>query len=232
MDIFVEVCEQNFSPMSGFTKENIILFCTSIFIMSSINAQNDWRLKKEQSGIKIYMRSNERSSFNEIKVEMSIQSKLSSLVALLLDVPNHAQWVYNVKSSYILKKVAENELYFYELINSPFPASDRDLVVHLKITQDSQTKTMTISAINIPDFIPQKKNIVRVPVSRESWRVTPVSNNTLKIEYYLEIDPGGSVPAWLINGFAEKGPYESFRHLQSQVDLPKYKNAFVSFIKN
>ncbi len=212
-------------------KKNIIITIIAVGAFFSVQAQNEWRLKKEQSGIRIYMRTNAHSSFNEIKVEMTIQSKLSSLVALLLDVPNHAQWVYNVKFSYIIKKIAANELYFYELINSPFPASDRDLAVHLKITQDSQTKTMSVSAINIPNYIPQKKNVVRVPISNETWKVTPV-NNTLRIEYYLEIDPGGSVPAWLINNFAEKGPYESFKHLQAQVDIPKYKNASVSFIKN
>ncbi|HLY72179.1 MAG TPA: START domain-containing protein [Puia sp.] len=208
-----------------------MILCVTIFSIS-VNAQNDWRLKKEQSGIKIYMRTNVHSSFNEIKVEMTIQSKLSSLVALLLDVPNHAHWVYNVKTAYVLQKLANNELYFYEVVDSPFPASDRDLVVHLKITQDSITKMMNISAINIPDYIPSKKGIVRVPVSNESWEVNPINNNSLRIEYYLEIDPGGSIPAWLLNNFAEKGPYESFRHLQEQVDNPKYKNATVSFIRN
>jgi hypothetical protein len=213
-------------------KENIILLIANIMIVASTYGQPDWRLKKEESGIKIYMRTNQHSSFNEIKVEMTIQSKLSALAALILDVPNHTQWVYNVKASYVLKKIADNEFYFYEVINSPFPASDRDLAVHVKITQDSQTKTMTISAINFPDYVPQKKNIVRVPLSKENWKVTVLNNNLLKIEYYLEIDPGGAVPAWLINGFAEKGPFESFSHLQAQVDRPKYKNASISFIRN
>jgi START domain len=217
--------------MSLLRRINTMILCAMVFSVSA-NAQNEWRLKREQSGIKIYMRTSEHSSFNEIKVEMTIQSKPSSLVALLLDVPNHAHWVYNVKNSYVLKKMADNELYFYEVVDSPFPASDRDLVVHLKITQDSATKMMNISAINIPDYIPPKKGIVRVPVSNESWKVIPVNNNSLRIEYYLEIDPGGSIPAWLLNNFAEKGPYESFRHLQEQVDNPKYKNASVSFIRN
>jgi START domain-containing protein len=212
-------------------KINTMILCVVGFAISA-NAQNDWRLKKEQSGIKIYMRTNEHSSFNEIRVEMTIQAKPSSLVALLLDVPNHSHWVYNVKASYVLKKLAENELYFYEVVDSPFPASDRDLVVHLKITQDSATKIMTISAIDIPNYIPAKKGIVRVPVSNESWKVIPINNNSLRIEYYLEIDPGGSIPAWLLNNFAEKGPFESFRHLQEQVDNSKYKNTSVSFIRN
>jgi hypothetical protein len=218
--------------MRGSLSKIIVVLALSIACFDSARAQYDWRLKKEQSGIKIFMRSNQRSSFNEIKVEMKIRSNLSSLIALLLDVPNHREWVYNVKTSYILKKVAENELFFYEVIDSPFPASDRDLAVHLKIAQEPETKILDISATGIPGYIPQKKNIVRVPVSNETWKVTPINNNTLQIEYFLEIDPGGSVPAWLINNFAEKGPYESFRHLQEQVDKPKYKTAVIPFIRN
>jgi hypothetical protein len=31
--------------------------------------------------------------------------------------------------------------------------------------------------------------------------------------YIFEIDPGGSTPAWLVNMFADKGPYETFKQL-------------------
>ena len=31
--------------------------------------------------------------------------------------------------------------------------------------------------------------------------------------YIFEIDPGGSVPAWFVNMFADKGPYETFKQL-------------------
>jgi hypothetical protein len=211
---------------------NALFLYLGMFIHFSAKAQNEWELKKDKDGIKVYMSNNNHSAFNELKVEMIIQSKLSSLAALLLDVKNDINWVYSVKSISLIKKVSENELYFYEEINSPFPASNRDLIIHLKITQDTATKIMTISAINVPDYLPPQKNIVRVPLSKESWVVTPVNNKSIKIVYYLEIDPGGSVPAWLINNFSEKGPYESFKHLQSQVQLLQYKNVSLSFIKD
>jgi hypothetical protein len=31
--------------------------------------------------------------------------------------------------------------------------------------------------------------------------------------YTFETDPGGNVPAWLVNSFADKGPFESFKKL-------------------
>jgi hypothetical protein len=35
----------------------------------------------------------------------------------------------------------------------------------------------------------------------------------LFIVYFLEMDPGGSVPAWITNMFVAKGPYETFSNL-------------------
>ncbi|HLX92583.1 MAG TPA: START domain-containing protein [Puia sp.] len=204
----------------------------SIFTFSSGASQGEWHLKKDQGGIRIYMRSNNHSSFNEIKAEMTIDSKLSALAALLLDVHNHTNWVYSVKTCYLLRQVSNNELYYYEVIDSPFPANDRDLIVHLKIMQDSISRVMTVTATNIPDYMPAKKNVVRVPLSKEFWHVVPSADNLLRIEYYLEVDPGGSVPAWLINSFAEKGPFETFRRLQQEVDIPKYRDAALPFIRN
>jgi hypothetical protein len=212
--------------------KNIILFCSAIFIIGSADAQAQWRLKRDQSGVKIYMRTSGRSSFNELKAEITIEATLSELAALILDVPNHTRWVYSVKTCYLLKKIADNELYYYEVVDSPFPASDRDLIVHTKIVQDPESRVMTVIGIEEAGYMPPKRNIVRVPVSTETWKVIPAGNNMLRIEYYLEIDPGGSVPAWLLNSFAEKGPFETFRHLQAQVENPKYRNASFSFIKD
>jgi hypothetical protein len=39
------------------------------------------------------------------------------------------------------------------------------------------------------------------------------SAQTINIIYTIELDPGGSVPAWIANMFADKGPYESFSNL-------------------
>ncbi|MBD0377821.1 MAG: lipid-binding protein, partial [Flavisolibacter sp.] len=37
--------------------------------------------------------------------------------------------------------------------------------------------------------------------------------NTLNVDYTLQVNPGGQLPPWLVNMFADKGPYESFKKL-------------------
>lgn len=208
------------------------LFLLLLFAYLPGTAQQNWVLKTEKDGIRVYSRPGEHSKFDELKAELTVKSTLSSVAALILDIPSYANWSFNTKMSYVLKQVSPSELYFYTQINSPWPASDRDLAVHLRISQDPQSKVMTIREESVPDLIPPKKNIVRVPLSREVWTVTPIGPGTLKIEYQLEIDPGDSAPAWLVNMFATKGPHETFTNLREQVQLPQYGHANVPFIKN
>ncbi len=209
-----------------------LFFLPMLFACASIRAQEGWVLKKEKDNIKVYGRSNSHSKFDELKVELILKSRLSDLAAIILDINNYFKWSYNTKLSYVLKKVSNDEMYFYTEVNSPWPASNRDLVVHLKIVQDPVSKIMTIRATGVPDFIPPKDNIVRVPFSKETWTVIPVDKTTIKIEYYLEIDPGEFAPAWLINLFAAKAPLESFKNLATQVQQPEYRQASIPFIKN
>jgi hypothetical protein len=44
------------------------------------------------------------------------------------------------------------------------------------------------------------------------------------------VDPGGSIPAWLINMFATKGPYESVDAMRKHVLKPAYANVHLPFI--
>ena len=163
---------------------------------------------------------------------MTIKAKLSEMASLILDIDNYSKWSRNLKTSYVLKQVSDNELYFYTEVNSPWPANNRDLIVHLKVMQDPATKVMTIKAVGVPDFIPIKKNIVRIRFSDETWTIVPVDKSNIRITYYLQIDPGGDAPAWMVNLFAAKAPLESFKYLAMLVQQPKYQQSYIAFIKN
>lgn len=206
----------------------LVLLCSSI----SGRAQNAWTLKKDKNGIKVFSRDNTHSKFNELKVETFLKARLSDLAAVILDIPDYPQWSFNVKSCKLLKQISPSELYIYTEISSPWPADNRDLPIHIKITQDPTSKVMTIAVECIPDLVPRQKNIVRVPVSKETWLVTPVDASTIRIDYQLEVDPGENPPAWLINMFSVKGPYETFSRLKDQIQQPKYQKASIPFIAN
>jgi hypothetical protein len=189
----------------------------SVFFLFSfhfVHSQSEWVLRKEKDGIFVYDLKTDTSKFNSIKVETELAGKVEDLLAILLDVKNHDKWAYGTKSASVLKRVSENEIIFYKIIDSPsLVVSDRDMVIRMKVIRNSASKVINVESIALPNFIPPKKDFVRVPFSNEKWTITH-ANQKIKINYFLQTDPGGSLSPFLVNLFITKGPYETFVNLR------------------
>lgn len=210
------------------------LLTTSLALLFSLISfgQDTWTLKTNKDGIAIYTKTIENSNYKGIRVKCSLPATLSQFVAVIMDVNTATEWLYSTKSSTLLKQVSPAEVYYYSEVGLPWPLSNRDFICHLTARQDPRTKVVTIDGPVVPDYMPQKDGIVRVTHSSGKWIITPAENNTVNIEYTLEADPGGSIPAWLVNLFVTKGPMESFKKLKNQINKSQYKKAQYAFIKN
>ena len=192
--------------------------------------QEDWELKTEKEGIKVYKKTFPDSKYKAIRVDLDLQANLSQIVALLMDVNAGADWVYATKTSVLLKQISPSEVVYYSEVKLPWPVSNRDFIAQLKATQDAKTKVVTIDGPVVPDYVPVKEGIVRVTKSVGKWVITPLGPHHIKIMYTLRLDPGGDLPAWLFNLFVTKGPTESFKNLQAELKKPAYAFARLPYI--
>ena len=200
------------------------------FLLVSISLTGQsWELKNEEEGIKVYTRRVENSDIKAIKVECTIEATLSQLTAVLLDIPASNEWVYATKFCRVQKNISSSELIYHSEIDVPWPASNRDFIVRVKFEQDSITKKMTVDGENLPHYLKEQEGVVRIMHTESNWTVTP-RNKYLDIVFTLHVNPGGSIPAWLINLFATRGPLETFRNLRSQINKPEYKEASFLFL--
>ena len=193
----------------------VCLFLLSTFITVTAYSQYSWRLSKDKDGIKVYESEIKNSNFKSIKVECVLPGTYDKLMAILSDVSRHKDWVFHSKTSNILKRNSPYDFYYYTETSMPWPMSNRDAVVHLTMNRDSLNRFLKVTATGVPNFIAEKNGKVRVPRSSVNWYVTMQSATSINIVYTFEADPGGSMPAWLVNMFADKGPYESFKKLSS-----------------
>lgn len=203
-----------------------------ILKLTKLSAQTDWKLKSESDGIKVYTSIVTNSKFKAIKVECELNATASQLVKVLLDVKNCPEWLYHTKLCTLVKQVSPAELYYYSEISIPWPVQNRDFVAHLTVSQHPETKVITIEGPAVNGMVPLKDGIVRVRLSKGLWVITPLKKNLLKVVYTLQLDPGGNLPAWLVNLFAAEGPMKSFQGLKSQIKKPIYQNAELGFIKD
>ncbi len=220
------------------TRQIINLVNKALFIpllialgLHTASAQN-WKLSTEKDGIKVYTSMMTDSKIKAIKVECDINATPAQLVALVMDVNTAPDWVYHVKSAKLVKQLSPAELYYYSEVSLPWPAQNRDFVAHLIVSQDQDTKVVTIDGPAVPGLVPIKKGIVRIDNSIGKWIITPTGSNQVHVEYSIHVDPGGSLPAWLVNMFATDAPLQIFRNLKTQLQKQVYKNTTLAFVAN
>jgi hypothetical protein len=192
--------------------------------------QNEWTLQSEKEGVSVYTRNFPDSKFKAIRVELEVEASLSQMVAVLLDVDSGVNWVYGTKSSVLLKRISPTEVYYYSEVNIPWPFNNRDFIALLRVSQDSVTHVVTVDGPTMADYLPAKKDIVRVARSEGKWVLTPIRRGRIHVQYTLRTDPGGELPAWLFNLFVAKGPSESIRNLKVQLQKPAYSKVQLAFI--
>jgi len=195
------------------------IVCSVLFstIVVTGFTQYKWKLTRDKDGIKVYQAENPKSKFKSIKVEYTFPGTFDKLIAVLTDVSHLKDWVYNTKTSYLIKKITPYDLYYYTETSIPWPMSNRDAVVHLKIIKDTSQSFVKVSSTSENRLVPEKEGKVRIVYSLVNWYVTMPTTKTISIIYTFEADPGGSLPAWLANSFADKAPYESFKKLSEML---------------
>jgi ribosome-associated toxin RatA of RatAB toxin-antitoxin module len=207
-----------------------IILTWALLAALTTQAQSTWKLSTEKEGIKVYTRPIPNSKIKALKADCIMNAKPSQFVAVILDVKGSENWVYHAKGVKLLKQVSPSELFYYSEVVVPWPFQNRDYIAHIIISQNPKTKVVTIDAPCLADMVPEKNNIVRIRHSVGKWTITPTENNQIKVEYEIEVDPAGVIPAWLINLFAIKGPLETFEKLKLELPKPAYKNAKLDFI--
>lgn len=211
------------------------VFFMSLFMVlaaASASAQNDWKLSADKEGIKIYTSVVSDSKIKAVKVECDLNTTPSQLVAVVMDINSATDWVYHVKSAKLIKQVSPSELYYYSEVSLPWPVANRDFVAHLIVTQDPASKVVTIDGPAVQGFVPVKKGVVRVDNSFGRWVITPVGTGQVHVQYTIHTDPGGAIPAWLVNIFATDAPLKIFEGLKVQLQKPAYKNTALAFVEN
>ena len=67
--------------------------------------------------------------------------------------------------------------------------------------------------------------------SSAQWIIIPEKNGVLNAEYRLLVEPGGNIPAWLVNLAVVDGPFDTNLKMKEWLFKEKYQKAKVSFIK-
>ncbi|GAB5539217.1 MAG: START domain-containing protein [Salibacteraceae bacterium] len=177
----------------------------------------DWQLKKNENGIKVFTKAIEGSEFDAFKAEMEIDLSVSQIENFLRNMDQYPEAFPDTKQLKILARPNDSTQIQYAYTDAPWPVSDRDGVYQLVFRKSAVSGQLKTSATALPDYVPRKDDVVRIEWSKTYWIATPVSKTRSKLEYIVNTDPGGSIPEWVTNGAAIEVPYRTFVNIRKEL---------------
>jgi hypothetical protein len=153
------------------------------------------------------------------------------MVALIGEVKNYGTWMDHCIEVKKLESSSPTDYVYYNLANFPWPLTDREYVMESRMTQNPESLIVNFRYKAVPDFIPENKRYIRVPETLSEWTIQPVQNGFLELEYYLKSDPGGAVPAWLVNIALKTQPFKTMQRLRELAQSDAYSNIRLPYIQ-
>ncbi|SEF47234.1 START domain-containing protein [Vibrio hangzhouensis] len=199
----------------------IIMLFSTLLLTGSLSAEESryWQFDSNIDGITIYTREH-TDGLVEIRAQMFTPTTYSAFLTLLEDSENVPNWIDNTSHSQVLRQISVNENIVYTQFKAPWPVRDRDMVTYSKYWVDDFGFTLKIHDAPEPSLAKQN-GYIRITSVEASWTLQKLTNGTTLIEYKAYADPGGLLPAWLINKLSTQSARATFNNLRNQ--LPKYQ---------
>ncbi len=196
---------------------------------------DDWRLKKEKEDITIYSRwihaENGRKA-RQLHANMVVRSSLSAAVMALAHDELVKKWYNRVKEH---EHYASGDPFYwhsYTEFNIPWPLNNQDLIAENVLSQEEDSKKIRIEITARPDYMPRKQGIDRMTHFKGLWNFTPLSEDLIRIDYYIFTKTDPEMPRWITDPIIERGLWSTFNELKKTITEIQSKNVSLSYIEN
>lgn len=171
-----------------------------------------WTLQKQAGDIRVYTREIPDSSYLAIKATVLIDAPAARIAELMGDGNGCTKWRSKCRSSRVIEAVSEHERYVHLVLDLPWPASDRDLVLHSVTQVDAPSRTATVSLVSDSSKHPPQK-YVRAE-SRGKFVIRSITEHQIEFTYFMHTDLGGNLPAGSVNAGLVDAAFEDLSRLQ------------------
>ena len=208
-----------------------VVLALAIFPMAALG-EPQWELLAEEEGIKVERRDRPESPMPVFRGTGYVDVEWHNVLAFLNDVENNDTWMYGCTESRILSSGELGTFILYHRTGAPWPLWDRDVVIKTKLLKHSDGR-FEVQLQSVEDErMPEQDGIVRMPRLVGSYLLKPEGNRT-RIAFEIDVEPGGSVPIWLVKMVSLNLPLQTLRNLRAEVvrleKLGKYRESSERF---
>jgi hypothetical protein len=202
-------------------KTLVLLLSTVMLMPLDAFPQTSWEIDKNKDGIAVYTMMEKDSDFKSFKAVVRVDASKDEIIKLLKDADSYTKWYGYTKTSKVLKQEKDVQYNYVETI-FPWPYSNRDMVYRMSVDTSNPAATK-ISLEGIPDYIPEKRGIVRMQKAEGYILLKPLDGIT-EITYVFHSEPGAHVPVWLANNSITELPFKTLIGLREILQGENIRN--------
>ena len=188
-----------------------------LVLIKILTTEAQWEKVKDENGVKVYTSYTDESKFKSFKAEVVLNTPIDSLFQFLTDIEYQSEWIGNCKQAQ-LSDYKLNEYYKYHAqFEMPWPVKDRESYCHLMVQKNTDG---SIEVENKPQTAPHSISAGHILISEfyEYYKLTPLSDKKTHYIMMGSYNPGGYLPAWLVNKFLAYGPYDAIEAIRKEVE--------------
>lgn len=211
----------------------LIAWLGFINIVWADDAPMDLKLVLDKQNIKIWSYQVPKSSLYGFKAVTTVKSTLAGLVGLITDTEHANRWLYRTSEIDVLQRSENNQAFTIRVVTDfPWPFTDREALVDVRIAQDSKTAKVRIDSSESPNAAnyPVKNCCLRMPMVQGYWSFKPLANGMVEVTMSGHADPGGRIPATAVNFLIQEHPYNTLKGLRKIIGEPSYQKLQYAYI--
>ena len=193
----------------------------SIFVLSStplVAEEEEWRFVYGTEDIKVHKRVKSGSSFLEFKAIGDLRGEITEYINVLLDTDKMPDWAPQCFEAKNVEIINENENIIYAACNGIWPVSDRDYIAKRTVISDPEMTTVRINIdLTENSNVPISNNRIHIPHLQCYWILKKIDSAYTHVELHAFVDPGGWLPAWLVNWGYRWIPFRFLKNLETEV---------------
>jgi hypothetical protein len=178
----------------------------------------EWTTIRDENGVTVQEQDARDRVLPILLGVTTIEAPPRDVLSWIQDVSTHTGWMHNCEEARLLGNDGDGVVYSYSRMGSPWPVSDRDVVLRVETTPSSDGAVRVEFRSTDEVEVAEVSSVVRMPRLEGHYDLRPLESGGTRVEYRLDTDPGGSLPGWLVKRASRDLPYFTLLNLRSRVE--------------
>jgi hypothetical protein len=183
-------------------------------------AQEDWRETARADGIVVSERPAPGQDVPTFRGTGIVNGDLATVLGIIEDVEHHPEWLPDCAEARVLSRPSPTVSYVYHRTDVPWPVADRDVVFRQEVRATEPDRVIHVDIANDDSlFVPPTEGSVRVVRLFARYRLEAVDVSRTRVEYRVDVDPGGTLPTWFASRMTRMLPLHTLTSLRNRAAL-------------